>query len=91
MSRGLVRTTVTLPAELLEAAERVVRTGKVASRNELLVAALRRELAAREREAIDAAFAGLADDGAFRSESVALAEEGSAASWEALRLAESEE
>ena len=52
-----VRTTVTLPANLLEAMDRAVREGNARSRNELITIALRRELAAQERAAIDAAFA----------------------------------
>jgi len=42
-----IRTTVALPAELLEAADQAVREGKARSRNELLATALRRELAAQ--------------------------------------------
>jgi hypothetical protein len=83
-----VRTTVTLPAELRDAVDRAVSQGKARSRNALPIAALRRELAAQEREEIDAAFASLAADAAFQAESVALAEEGTVAGWEALRLAE---
>lgn len=74
-SARTVRTTTTLPLELLDAADRVVRAGKARSRNDLLVSALRRELAAQERAAIDAAFAAHADDEEFQAESIALAEE----------------
>ena len=86
-----VRTTLTLPVDLLDAADQAVRDGKARSRNELLVTALRRELAAQVRAAIDAAFAALADDETFQSESTALAEEAVAAGWEALRRSEVEE
>lgn len=86
-----VRTTITLPAELAEAANRAVREGRARSRNELVVKALRHELATQERAAIDAAFAALDDDQQFRAESVGIAEEGVAAGWEALRLGEGEE
>ena len=41
-----VRTTFTLPADLLEAMDRAVREGNARSRNELITTALRRELAA---------------------------------------------
>ena len=86
--RLLLALTITLPEDLARAADRVVREGKARSRNDLLVTALRHELAARERAAIDAAFAVLAGDHAFQRESTDLAEEGTAAGWDALRLAE---
>jgi hypothetical protein len=50
--------------------------------------ALRRELAAQERAAIDAAFAAMADDPAYHAEARELAAAFAAADWEALRLAE---
>src|SRR5207249_3486162 len=53
MPAQTVRTTLTLPVELLEAADRAVRTGRARSRNELVARALRHELAALERAAID--------------------------------------
>src|SRR3954452_22686404 len=62
MPAQTVRTTLTLPVELLEAAVRAVRTGRARSRNELVARALRHELAALERAAVDAAFATLGDD-----------------------------
>ena len=91
MSAQTIRTTITIPVDLLDAADRAVREGRARSRNELLVAALRHELAAQERTAIDAAFAELADDEELHAESVALAEESVPAGWEALRLGETEE
>lgn len=90
MSARRIRTTITLPVELLDAADRAVREGRARSRNELLVAALHHELAAQEPAAIDAAFAALLDDEELHAESVALAEEGIRAGWEALRLGETE-
>ncbi len=90
MEARTVRTTVTLPADLVREADRAVREGRARSRNDLLASALRRELAAQERAAIDAAFAALADDVEFQAESVALAEEAVPGGWEALRLAENE-
>jgi Arc/MetJ-type ribon-helix-helix transcriptional regulator len=86
-----VRTTVTLPAELRDAVDRAVREGRAKSRNELLVNALRHELIAQERAAIDAAFAALAEDDAFHAESVGIAEEAVPAGWEALQLGEAKE
>lgn len=88
MAERRVRTTVTIPADLLEAVDDAVREGAVDSRNEFLASALRRELSARRRAAIDAAFAEMAGDGAYRREAEEIAEELAPASWEALRLAE---
>jgi metal-responsive CopG/Arc/MetJ family transcriptional regulator len=84
MGARTVRTTVTLPAELVDAADRAVRSGHARSRNELLVTALRHELAARERAEIDAAYAALAGDRAFQAESEALAEAAIPVGWEVL-------
>jgi len=89
MAARTVRTTLALPADLREQVDRAVREGKARSRNAFVAIALRRELAAAEAAAIDAAFAGMADDAEYRAEALALAEESVAAGWEALRLAES--
>jgi metal-responsive CopG/Arc/MetJ family transcriptional regulator len=83
-----VRTTFTLPADLLEAMDRAVREGNARSRNELITMALRRELAAQERVAIDAAFAAMADDPVYHAEAREVATAFAAADWEAIRLAE---
>jgi metal-responsive CopG/Arc/MetJ family transcriptional regulator len=83
-----VRTTFTLPADLLEAMDRAVREGNARSRNELITTALRRELAAQERAAIDTAFAAMADDPVYHAEAREVATAFTAADWEAMRLAE---
>lgn len=80
-----VRTTVALPAELLEATDRAVREGKATSRNEFLSTALRREL---ERTRIDEDFGHVSEDPLYRAEAEELAEEFDEASWEALRTTE---
>lgn len=84
----LRRTTVALPAELLEAADRAVRGGTAKSRAELLARALRRELAAQRRKQIDDAFLEMANDPDYQAEAIVLAEEAMVAGWEALRLSE---
>jgi metal-responsive CopG/Arc/MetJ family transcriptional regulator len=88
MTSRTIRTTVTLPADLMEAADEAVRSGKARSRNELLVAALRRELEAQERAAIDAAFAQMANDPEYLAEARAMAEEFVIDEWKAFRNAE---
>lgn len=82
-----VRTTVALPEDLLEDADRAVREGRARSRNELLSVALRREISAMERARIDEAFGPMAEDPAYREEAEAVVGEFEAASWEALRSA----
>lgn len=87
MSRAR-RTTVALPADLLEAADLAVRRGLARSRGELLGRALKRELAAQRRAAIDSAFAAMADDPEYQAEAVRIAEEFARSDWEALRIGE---
>ena len=91
MAKDIIRTTIALPADLLEAADNAVRRGTARSRNELVVAALRRELAIQERAAIDAAFARMADDPAYLAEAQAIVDEYAQADWEAFQHAEGTE
>jgi metal-responsive CopG/Arc/MetJ family transcriptional regulator len=85
-----VRTTVSLPTDLLDAADRAVQEGRARTRNELVVTALRREITAQERSAIDAAFADMAEDAQVQREAGAIVREFAMADWEALQLAELE-
>ena len=85
-----VRTTVTLPAELLTRMDQMIETGEARSRNEFLAAAIRRELVEREEAAIDAAFLEMANDPDVQEESASLGEEFAASDWEAFQLAEAE-
>jgi len=82
-----IRTTVALPNDLLEAADRAVREGKARSRNELLTMALRRELAAQRRAAIDAEIATMADDADLQAEEQQIMAEFARADSEAWQLA----
>lgn len=84
----VVRTTVALPSDLIEAADRAVQQGKARSRNDFVAMALRRELAVQERAAIDAAFELMANDSEGQSELLAISEELGHADWEALAAAE---
>lgn len=79
-----VRTTVALPDALLGAVDRAVQDGKAKSRNELISNALRHELAALERSAIDAAFARMSEDRELQEE----AREFSNSDWEAFQQGE---
>jgi len=90
MPQITIRTTITLPAELLKAADKLVRQGRARSRNELLASALRRELAVEERAAIDAAFAAMVEDEDAQDEALRLADEFADSDWEAFKIAEEE-
>jgi metal-responsive CopG/Arc/MetJ family transcriptional regulator len=83
-----LRTTVALSAELLEEMDARVQQGEAANRNDFLEKALRNQLAASRRAAIDAEFAKMASDPTYQREAVQVAEEFAEADWEALRTAE---
>jgi metal-responsive CopG/Arc/MetJ family transcriptional regulator len=82
-----VRTTVALPADLLAAVDTLVQEGETDSRNDFLEEALRNQLAASRRTAIDAEFAHMASDRDYRDEALRIAEEFAEAGWEALQKA----
>jgi metal-responsive CopG/Arc/MetJ family transcriptional regulator len=86
----MVRTTLTLPADLLEAADLAVRNGKANSRNSLMAAALRRELAAQRRAEIDADLADMATDAEYQREAAQIMGEFAEADAEAGRLLDAE-
>src|SRR5258707_3059229 len=86
----MVRTTLTLPADLLAAADRAVQNGKANSRNALVAAALRRELAAQRRAEIDADLADMATDVEYQREAAQIMAEFAGADAEADRLLKAE-
>jgi metal-responsive CopG/Arc/MetJ family transcriptional regulator len=90
MAEPVVRTTLSLSVELLEAIDRAVRSGKAKSRNELVARALKRELAALERAEIDNALAEMVQDPDYQVEVLKMEAEFALTSWEALRNRESE-
>lgn len=85
-----VRTTVTLPADLVTRTQKILDKGIVPSRNALIVLAVERFLAELERQEIDRQFAAMADDEAYQTLSEAMAEAFIDSDWEALSLAEGE-
>ncbi len=89
MEKQTVRTTLTLPAELVEAADQAIGQGKAKSRNEFVAQALRHELAALKRAEIDAALAQMAQDPEYQAQVLKMETEFATASWEALHLGES--
>ena len=86
MSVARVRTTVAIAADLLEAVDSAVQEGIARSRNEFLDVALKNQLAASRRAAIDAAFAGMADDSDYQREASRIAAEFETADHESLKL-----
>ncbi|MSQ05718.1 MAG: ribbon-helix-helix protein, CopG family [Dehalococcoidia bacterium] len=88
MREQTLRTTLALPAALVAAVDQAVRDGKAKSRNQLVAAALRRELAALERAAIDADLAEMGRDKDYQAEALKIAEEFAVSDWEAFQLGE---
>jgi len=89
MKAESISTTLAIPRELLEATDRAVLEGKARSRNDFMVQALRRELAAQKRSAIDAALVEMASDPDYQAEVLKLETEFATAQWEAFLLEES--
>jgi Predicted transcriptional regulators containing the CopG/Arc/MetJ DNA-binding domain and a metal-binding domain len=91
MSNPTIEAKISLPANLLEATDRAVNQGKAKSRDEFIMRAIRRELAALKRAEIDAALAEMASDPEYQAEVLQMETEFATASWEAFKLAESQE
>jgi metal-responsive CopG/Arc/MetJ family transcriptional regulator len=83
-----LRTTVAISEDLVEAMDALVQGGEADSRNDFLEKALRNQIAAARRAAIDAEFAQMATDRTYQGEAVQVAEEFAEADWEALRASE---
>lgn len=83
-----VRTTLTLPSELVADTDKAVSQGKAKSRNEFIARAIQHELAALKRAEIDAALAQMAQDPEYQAQVLKMENEFATASWEALKLEE---
>jgi hypothetical protein len=66
------------------AVDRLVQEGRARSREELIESALRRELAAMRRAALDAEFLPMADDADYQKEARQILAEFAQADWETL-------
>lgn len=75
MQGKTARTTLAIPVELLEAMDKAVGEGMFESRSAMIASAIRHELAALEREAIDASFAGMATDVEYQEQALSLVAE----------------
>jgi metal-responsive CopG/Arc/MetJ family transcriptional regulator len=80
----LVRTTLSLPTELLESIDKIASSGRVKSRNEFVTQALRRELEWQQRQEIDAALTEMAQDPEYQITVKQMEAEFVGASWDAL-------
>jgi metal-responsive CopG/Arc/MetJ family transcriptional regulator len=78
-----VRTTVTLPADLLQRSQKLIDAGQVSNRNVLIVSALERLLNELERAEIDRQFAAMAEDEAYQTMQTQMAESFEDSDWEA--------
>lgn len=85
-----VRTTLTLPLELVADTDEAVSQGKAKSRNEFIARAIQHELAALKRAEIDAALAQMAQDPEYQAQVLKMENEFATASWEALKIEESQ-
>jgi metal-responsive CopG/Arc/MetJ family transcriptional regulator len=90
MKKDTVRTTFTIPRELLEATDKAIESGKAKSRNEFMAMALERELTAQKRAEIDEALIEMLQDPEYQAEVLKLEAEFANAQWEALKLGEQE-
>ena len=88
MNSDKVRTTITMSAELLARADRIIKEGKIDSRNNLFAKALEKEIAAIEREEIDSALREMTQDPEYRREVMRMEAEFASASWEAWQTEE---
>jgi len=88
MSSRKARSTIALSEALLDVVDAEVREGHAQSREEFLEVAIVNQVAAFRRASIDRQFAAMAADGAYLREAVQIAEEFSAADWEALQSGE---
>jgi metal-responsive CopG/Arc/MetJ family transcriptional regulator len=90
MSNPTIKTQICLPSHLLEATDKAVQQGKAKSRDEFIIQAICRELAALKRAEIDAELAEMAQEPDYQAEVLQMEAEFATASWEAWQLAESE-
>jgi Arc/MetJ-type ribon-helix-helix transcriptional regulator len=79
------RTTLALPAELLDAVDREVEAGHAESRAAVVVEALERELRRRRRDAIDANLRQMAHDPGYLAEQQTIISEFAGADAETAR------
>ncbi len=85
-----VRTTITVPTDLIKRSQPFIDGGSIPSRNALIVSALEHFLNELERQDIDRQFEAMSEDEAYHTLNQNLAEDFAESDWEALTLGESE-
>jgi metal-responsive CopG/Arc/MetJ family transcriptional regulator len=90
MKPKTIRTTLTLPSELLEATDLLVNQGKAKSRNEFVAQAIADQIAILRRAEIDAELAEMAQNPEYQAEILQMEAEFASSSWEALQLGENQ-
>ncbi len=78
-----VRTTLTLPVDLVKRSQHFIDGGAIPSRNALIVTALERFLLELERQEIDRQFAALADDEGYQALNQQMVDDFGESDWEA--------
>lgn len=68
MKNQTIRTTITIPAELIAAADKVVSQGKAKSRNDFVAQAIFDELETLKRSQIDAELTQMAQDSEYQTQ-----------------------
>lgn len=69
-----IRTTVILPVTLAQRSQHIVDTGKMPSRNTLIITALEQFLTQLEEDEIDKQFAAMADDVTYQELNISMVE-----------------
>lgn len=85
-----VRTTVALPATLLNRSQHFIDKGSIPSHNALIVAAVEHYVLELERQEIDRQFEAMAEDSDYQALNEELAEALADSDWEALTEGEKE-
>ena len=78
-----VRTTLTLPVNLIKRSQHFIDGGAIPSRNALIVTALERFLLELERQEIDRQFEAMVEDPTYQALNQQLADEFIESDWEA--------
>jgi len=78
-----VRTTLTLPVELVKRSQHFIDSGTISSRNALIVTALERFLLELERQEIDRQFEAMAADESYQALNQQLVDEFAESDWDA--------
>ena len=83
-----VRTTITVPTDLINRSQHFIKNGAIPSRNALIVSALEHFLLLLERQEIDRQFDMLAEDTAYQALNEQVVVDFADSDWDALRVGE---